>query len=111
MLSSSVKSGRVPDTEQTNGMVTSLWFSFECLGGYLGSAGGGIAYDEIGFRNSTLIIIGIQVDLLITEMANKGGLKSWKFCERNKWMPPSPFSRIFQYPVCKTKTNMLFSLF
>ena len=65
MLSSSVKSGRVPDTEQTNGMVTSLWFSFECLGGYLGSAGGGIAYDEIGFRNSTLIIIGIQVGLLI----------------------------------------------
>ena len=65
MLSSSVKSGRVPDTEQTNGMVTSLWFSFECLGGYLGSAGGGIAYDEIGFRNSTLIIIGIQVGLSI----------------------------------------------
>ena len=58
---SSVKSGRVPDTEQTNGMVTSLWFSFECLGGYLGSAGGGWAYDEIGFRNSTLIVIGIQV--------------------------------------------------
>ena len=46
-------------------MVTSLWFSFECLGGYLGSAGGGMAYDEIGFRNSTLIIIGIQVGLSI----------------------------------------------
>jgi len=60
LMLSSVKSGRVPDTEQTNGMVTSLWFSFECLGGYLGSAGGGWAYDEIGFRNSTLIVIGIQ---------------------------------------------------
>ena len=65
MLSSSVKSGRVPDTEQTNGMVTSLWLGAESVGGYLGSAGGGLAYDVMGFRNSTLIIIGTQVGLLI----------------------------------------------
>ena len=64
MFSSSVKSGHVADTEQTNGMVTSLWYSFQGIGGYLGSAGGGWAYNEMGFKNSTLIIIGTQVGLL-----------------------------------------------
>ena len=64
MLSSSVKSGRVPDTEQTNAMVTSLWYSFQGIGGYLGSAGGGWAYNEMGFKTSTLIIIGTQVCFL-----------------------------------------------
>jgi hypothetical protein len=63
MLSSSAESGRVPDTEQTRGMITSLWFIHECMGGYLGSAGGGLAYDKMGFQNSTLIVIGVQVKI------------------------------------------------
>ena len=60
MLSSSIESGLVQDTEQTQGMLTSLWFCFESLGGYFGSAISGWAYDMIGFRSSTLIIIGTQ---------------------------------------------------
>ena len=60
MLSSSIESGLVPDTEQTQGMLTALWFSFESLGGYFGSACGGWAYDMIGFRNSTFVVIGTQ---------------------------------------------------
>ena len=35
-------------------------------------------------------------------MANEGGggLKSWKFCERNKWMPPYFVFRMFQRKIC-----------
>ena len=60
MLSSSIESGLVQDTEQTQGMLTSLWFCFESLGGYFGSTISGWAYDMMGFRTSTLIIIGTQ---------------------------------------------------
>ena len=52
MLSSSIESGLVPDSEQTQGMLTALWFIFESLGGYIGSASGGWAYDMIGFRGA-----------------------------------------------------------
>ena len=61
MLSSSIESGLVQDTEQTHGMLTSLWYCVHSLGGYFGSASGGWAYDMMGFRNSTFIIIGTQV--------------------------------------------------
>ena len=61
MLSSSNKSGFVEDTEQTQGMLTSMWYCFESLGGYLGSTSGGWAYDAMGFRNSNFVIIGTQV--------------------------------------------------
>ena len=60
MLSSSIESGFVQDTEQTQGMLFSLWFFSQSLGGYLGSACGGWAYDMMGFRNSTFVIIGTQ---------------------------------------------------
>ena len=60
MLSSSIESGLVQDTEQTQGMLTSLWFCFESLGGYFGTAISGWAYDMMGFRSSTLIIVGTQ---------------------------------------------------
>ena len=42
MLSESVEVGGAPDTEQTKGMVTSLWFIAENIGGYVGSSGGGL---------------------------------------------------------------------
>ena len=60
MLSSSIESGFVQDTEQTQGMLYSMWFFSQSLGGYFGSACGGWAYDVMGFRNSTLVIIGTQ---------------------------------------------------
>ena len=61
MLSSSTKSGFVEDTEQTQGILTSIWYCFYSLGGYLGSTCGGWAYDVMGFRDSTFVIIGTQV--------------------------------------------------
>ena len=57
MLNESVKNGAV-DTEQTRGMITSLWFISENLGGYIGSSAGGLTYDTMGFENSTLVVIG-----------------------------------------------------
>ena len=61
MLTSSVESGFVQDTEQTQGMLTALWDVVSSIGGYLGSTGGGWAFDTMGFRKSTYVIIGTQV--------------------------------------------------
>ncbi|TRY71976.1 hypothetical protein TCAL_12664 [Tigriopus californicus] len=58
--------GGAPDTEQTRGMITSLWFMNECLGDYIGSLGGGFAFDSMGFVNSTVIVIGIQLVILVS---------------------------------------------
>lgn len=60
MLSESVKNG-APDNEQTRGMITSLWFISENLGGYIGATFGGIAFDKIGFIHGTTVVIGMQV--------------------------------------------------
>ena len=66
MLSSSVESGCAQDTEQTQAMLTSLWHTSLSLGGYFGSAGGGWAYDMMGFRTSTSIIIGTQAFTMLS---------------------------------------------
>eukprot|EP00095_Tigriopus_kingsejongensis_P007961 maker-scaffold135_size322082-snap-gene-0.13 protein:Tk07961 transcript:maker-scaffold135_size322082-snap-gene-0.13-mRNA-1 annotation:"mfs-type transporter c6orf192" len=66
MMSSCVEIGGAPDTEQTRGMITSLWFMNECLGDYIGSLAGGLAYDNMGFVNSTVIVIGIQIVILVS---------------------------------------------
>ena len=54
MMKSCVRSG-LPDNEQTNGMVSSLWVVSDCIGGYLGSTLGSMAYDNIGFENGTMV--------------------------------------------------------
>ena len=85
MMSESVLQG-APDTEQTQGMITSLWFVSENIAGYLGSsignvvilcirrkatnwihfpALGGVTFDQMGFENSTLIVIALQVVALL----------------------------------------------
>ena len=85
MMSESVAQG-APDTEQTRGMITSLWYfsyfennlflynnflSFfyrfvsENVAGWLGSSIGGVTYDQMGFENSTLIVIAMQVLALL----------------------------------------------
>ena len=66
MLASSMESVSVQDTEQTLGMLTSLWYAVSGIGGYLGSTVGGWAYDTIGFRNSTYVIIGTQVFIILS---------------------------------------------
>merc|ERR1719411_546334 len=64
MMSESVANG-ASDTEQTRGMITSLWFLSENVAGYLGSSLGGYTFDQMGFESSTLIVIGLQLIALI----------------------------------------------
>jgi len=64
MMNESVAQG-APDTEQTRGMITSLWFVSENVAGWLGSSIGGVTYDQMGFENSTLLVIATQVLALL----------------------------------------------
>ena len=57
MLKSCIDSG-LPDNEQTNGMVSSLWVVSDCFGSYLGSTLGSIAFDNMGFENGTMVESG-----------------------------------------------------
>ena len=50
----------ISDTEQTRGMITSLWLIAENIGGWSGSFLGGVAYDNLGFEGGSLVIIGLQ---------------------------------------------------
>ena len=53
------------ETEQTQGMVISLWLSSQYIACYLGTAVGGTAYDAFGFEYSTLIVIGLQITAIV----------------------------------------------
>ena len=55
MMKSARESG-LPDTEQTYGMVSSLWVVADCVGGFTGSALGGVAYDTIGFEWGSMVM-------------------------------------------------------
>ena len=57
MMKSCINSG-LPDNEQTNGMVSSLWVVSDCIGGYLGTTLGSIAFDNIGFEAGTMAEAG-----------------------------------------------------
>ena len=46
----------LPDSDQTKGMVSSLWTVADCVGGFLGSALGSVAFDTLGFKEGSLII-------------------------------------------------------
>ena len=61
MLAEASKANKqIFDTEQTRGMITSLWLIAENIGGWLGSFLGGVAYDSLGFEGGSLVIIGLQ---------------------------------------------------
>lgn len=61
MLTEASKADKnILDTEQTRGMITSLWLIAENIGGWLGSFLGGVAYDNLGFEGGSLVIIGLQ---------------------------------------------------
>ena len=49
------------DTEQTNGMVSSLWVVADCVGGLIGSILGSAAYDSVGFEMGTLYISIVMI--------------------------------------------------
>ena len=52
---------RLPDTEQTRGMVSSLWVMADSVGGYLGDTLGSIAYDNYGFQSGTVVMFSIML--------------------------------------------------
>ena len=60
MLKSTQKAG-LPDTDQTNGMVSSLWVVADCVGGLIGSTLGSAAYDSVGFEMGTLSISIVMI--------------------------------------------------
>ena len=61
MLAEAPKTDKnINDTEQTRGMITSLWLIAENIGGWSGSFLGGVAYDNLGFEGGSLVIIALQ---------------------------------------------------
>jgi len=73
----------LPRNDQTKGMVSSLWVVSYSAGGYLGSTFGGLAYDQLGFENGTLIIMsamGLSVAVLSVYMA-------WTNCTTKNLLP------------------------
>jgi len=64
------------DTEQTKGMVTSVWFMSQNLAMYMGTSLGGAAYDALGFENSTLIVITLQLVALVAIVVYQKTAKS-----------------------------------
>ena len=56
----------LPDKEQTRGMISSLWISADCVGGYLGDTFGSLAYDNYGFESGTAIMSLIMLLSVIT---------------------------------------------
>jgi predicted MFS family arabinose efflux permease len=79
MLSESVANGAA-DSDQTRGMITALWFISENIGGFLGSSLGGLTYDTMGFENSTLVVIGLQMIALVcvaimAKLHKRGGVQ------------------------------------
>jgi len=61
MLSAGGKRVGGEETEQLRGMVTSLWITFESVGGFLGATGGGAAYDSVGWLSSCVMVAGLQL--------------------------------------------------
>ena len=61
MLAEASKADKnIKDTEQTRGMITSLWLIAENIGGWSGSFFGGVAYENFGFEGGSLVIIALQ---------------------------------------------------
>ena len=58
-MMNSVKDAGLPDKEQTRGMVSSLWVIADCIGAYMGTSVGGMAYDKFGFEAGTMIMGGM----------------------------------------------------
>merc|ERR1712173_190988 len=66
MLAESSRANKqIFDTEQTRGMITSLWLIAENIGGWLGSFLGGVAYDKLGFEGGSLVIIALQSIIVV----------------------------------------------
>ena len=64
MMKAVLDSG-LPDKEQTRGMVSSLWVIADCVGGYIGSSLGSMAYDKYGFESGTMMVGGVMLITVI----------------------------------------------
>ena len=64
MMKSMVNSG-FPESEQTTGMVSSLWVVSDCAGSALGSALGSVAYDMWGFKRATLVMAWSMIGTVV----------------------------------------------
>ena len=59
----------LPDKEQTRGMVSSLWISADCIGGYLGDTLGSFAYDYYGFETGTAMMSAVMLLSVVASCA------------------------------------------
>ncbi|XP_041763407.1 MFS-type transporter SLC18B1-like [Anopheles merus] len=59
-LNISIKKG-LPDSIETYGMISGLWTSTFAFGAFVGPSVSGLLFDAIGFRASTVFIIGLQL--------------------------------------------------
>lgn len=61
-LRTSISHG-LPDNIETYGLISGLWTSTFALGAFIGPSVSGALYDSIGFRESTIFVIGKAVEL------------------------------------------------
>jgi len=61
MMSAAGKKMDGEETEQMRGMVTSMWMTADSLGGFLGAAAGGAAYDRMGWEWSCGMVAMMQL--------------------------------------------------
>lgn len=60
-LRTSISHG-LPDNIETYGLISGLWTSTFALGAFIGPSVSGALYDSIGFRESTIFVIGKAVN-------------------------------------------------
>ena len=73
------------ETEQSKGMVSSIWSMAMSFGSAIGTVGGSLAYDFIGFEKGMLLEAGIIVITIITvlsmnKLIGNGEFKHCKPC-------------------------------
>ena len=61
----------LPETEQSKGMVSSIWSMGMYFGSAIGTVGGSLAYDFLGFENGMILEAGIIVITIIAVLSMK----------------------------------------
>ena len=72
----------LPKTEQASAMVSSLWLASECMGCFIGSTLGSVAFDTVGFQMGTLILacsMGGAVFIVVIQAWRTGGLVASRY--------------------------------
>ena len=75
MMDSVFASG-LPDKEQTRAMVSSLWVISDCIGGYLGTSLGSLAFDNLGFAASTMVMAAVTLSSVLVTCVYMAGTRS-----------------------------------